>query len=128
MLDHTKIYVEKIYYIDAELEGHVGYIKFDVKRSMCWSGSSLSAVCMLAKPYHFGVNWPTTLCENKDGYISLPTDLNDLIGIKSCYCVILKMVILHDATKTIQNRGFCVFFLKKEHSPVFISKKQKKTD
>jgi len=28
---------------------------------------SLFAVRMLATPYHFVVNWPTTLCENKDG-------------------------------------------------------------
>ena len=41
--------------IDAELAGHVH--KLDVKRqSLCGSGFSLSAVCMLAKPYHFGVN------------------------------------------------------------------------
>ena len=36
-------------------------------------------------------------------YISLPSDLNAIIGIKSYCCVILKMVILHDAIKTIQN-------------------------
>jgi len=38
--------------------------------------------------------------------------LNAIIGIKSYYCVILKMVILHDAIKTIQNSVF-VFFEKK---------------
>jgi len=27
----------------------------------------LFALRMLAKSYHFGVNWPATLCENKDG-------------------------------------------------------------
>jgi len=55
MLDHTKPYVEKIHYIDAELAGHVH--KLDVKRqSLCESVFSLSAVGMLAKPYHFGVN------------------------------------------------------------------------
>jgi len=52
MLDHTKPYVEKIQY-------------------RCWSlcerSFFLFAVRMLAKPYHFGVNWPTTLCENEDG-------------------------------------------------------------
>jgi len=26
MMEHTKPYVEKIHYIDAELAGHVGYI------------------------------------------------------------------------------------------------------
>jgi len=56
----------KIYYIDAELAGHLH--KLDVKlQSLCGSGFSLFAVRILAKPYHFGVNWPTTLCENKDG-------------------------------------------------------------
>jgi len=42
-------------YIDVELAGHVH--KLDVKlQSLCGSGFSLFAVCMLAKPYHFGVN------------------------------------------------------------------------
>jgi len=31
------------------------------------SGFSLFAVRILAKHYHFGVNWPITLCENKEG-------------------------------------------------------------
>jgi len=38
--------------------------------------------------------------------------LNAIIGITSYYCVILKMVVLHDAIKTIQN-GVFMFFLKK---------------
>jgi len=66
MLDHTKPYIEKIHYIDAEPAGHVR--KLDVKlQSLCRSGFSQFAVRILAKPYQFGVNWPTTLCENKDG-------------------------------------------------------------
>ena len=66
MLDYTKPYVEKIHSIDAELAGHTH--KLDVKlQRLCGSGFSLSVVCMLAKPHHFGVNWPTTLCENEDG-------------------------------------------------------------
>jgi len=32
-----------------------------------WSGFSLFVVHMLAKPYDLRVNWPTTLCENKNG-------------------------------------------------------------
>jgi len=41
--------------------------KLDVKlQSLCASGFSLFAVRMLVKPYHFGVNLPTTLCEKKD--------------------------------------------------------------
>jgi len=60
MLDHTKPYVKKIHSIDAELAGHAH--KLDVKLQwLCGSGFSLSAVRILAKPYHFGVNRPTTL-------------------------------------------------------------------
>jgi len=58
------------------------------------------------------------------GYISLHSNLNAIIGIKSYYCVILNMVILHDAIKTIQNRFLC-FFLKKEQKPVSFPKYQK---
>ena len=66
MLDHTKWYAEKIRSIDAERAEHVH--KLDVKlQSLCVSGFSLLAVRMLVKPYHFGENLPTTLCENKDG-------------------------------------------------------------
>ena len=42
--------------------------KLGVKlQSLCSSNFFLFAVRMLAKPYHFGMNWRTTLCENKDG-------------------------------------------------------------
>jgi len=52
MLDHTKRYVEKIHYIDAELVGNVH--KLDVKQqSLCGSGFSLFAVRLLAKLYHW---------------------------------------------------------------------------
>jgi len=96
MLDHNKIYAEKIHYTDAELAGHVH--KLDVKlQSLCASGFSLFAVRTLFKPYHFVVNLPTTLCENKDGVHLFTSILNSIIGITSHYCVILKMVILHDA-------------------------------
>jgi len=55
-----------MHYIDAELAWHVH--KIDVKlQSLCGSGFSLFAACILTKLYHFGVNWPTTLCEHKDG-------------------------------------------------------------
>jgi len=57
------------------------------------------------------------IAKSKMGYISLSSILNAIIGITSYYCVILKMVILHDAIKTIQNGDF-VFFLKKEQKPV----------
>jgi len=54
--------------------------------------------------------------------ISLPPNLNDMIGITSYYCVILQMVILHDAIKTIQN-GVFVFFSKNKNL-FFLKKKQ----
>ena len=51
--------------IAAELAGHA--YKLDEKlQSLCGNGFSLFAVHMLAEPYHVGVNWPTTLCQNKD--------------------------------------------------------------
>ena len=87
---------------------------------------SLFAVRMLAKPYHLGVNWPTTHCEIKDGYISLPSILNAIITITSYYCVILKIVILHDGIKTIQNEVF-LFSLKKRTKSGFFYKKLQKT-
>jgi len=39
------------------------------------------------------------------GYISLPSNLNGIIGITS-YCVIVKIMILHDAIKKIKNKVF----------------------
>ena len=54
-MGHTKPYLEKIPYIDAELAGHVH--KFDVKlQSLCGSGFSPFAVRVAAKPHHLGVN------------------------------------------------------------------------
>ena len=44
------------------------------------------------------------------GCISLPSNLNAIIGITSYYCVILDMTISHDAIKTIQNGVFVVSF------------------
>jgi len=55
MLDHTKPYIQKMHYIDAELAGHVH--KLDVKLQLLYGSSfSLFAVRILAKPYNFGVN------------------------------------------------------------------------
>jgi len=48
------------------------------------------------------------------GYISLPSNLNAIIGITSYYCVNLTMVISHDAMKTMENVIFA-FFIKKEN-------------
>ena len=58
-------------------------------------------------------------------YISLPSDLNAIIGITSYYCVIHKMVILHDAIKTIQNKVFA-FFSKKRTKTCTFSKNEEK--
>jgi len=64
--------------------------------------------------------------KTKMGYISLPSNLNAIIGITSCYCVSLKMVTLHDAIKTIKNVVF-VFFWKK-NKKLFLFKKNKKSN
>ena len=51
MLDHTKLCVEKIHYIDVELAGRVH--KLDVKlQRLCGSDFFLFDVRVLAKPYH----------------------------------------------------------------------------
>jgi len=48
MLEHNKLNIEKMHYIDAELAGNVH--KLDVKlQSLCGSGFALR---VLAKPYH----------------------------------------------------------------------------
>jgi len=65
MLDHTKPFVEKIRSVDAEPPGHAH--KLDMKLQLRGCGLPLFAGRMLAKHHHFEVNWPTTLCENKDG-------------------------------------------------------------
>jgi len=59
------------------------------------------------------------------GYIALPSVVNAIIGITSYSCVILQMVVLHDALKTIQN-VFFVFFLKKITKTYFFFGKPKK--
>jgi len=60
------------------------------------------------------------------GYISLPSNLNGIIGTASFYCVIPKIMTLHDAIKTIKNRVF-LFSLKKEQNLVSFQKTPKKT-
>jgi len=59
------------------------------------------------------------------GYISLPSVLNAIIGITSYYCVILKIVILHDIIKTLQN-GVFPFSSKKEQNLVLKNNKEKR--
>jgi len=119
MLDHTKPCVEKIHYIVAEQAGHAH--KLDVKlQSLCGSSFSLFAVRILAKSYHFGVNWPTTLRKNTDGvnFFTLIFEYHNRYN-KLLLCNFLKMVRLHDAVKIIEN-GVFVIFLKKEQARVLI--------
>jgi len=80
-------------------------------------------VRILAKRYHFGVNWPSTLCENKDEVHFFTLKFECIIGVTSYYCVMLQVVILYDAIKTIQNVVF-VFFYKKQN--LFRLKKNQK--
>jgi len=58
------------------------------------------------------------------GYISLPSILNAIVGIASCYCAILKIVILHDGIKIIQN-GVFLFSSNKITKSCFFKKKKK---
>ena len=51
----------RLYTVDAELAEHVGYINLTWNGRVCVGVAFLFVVCMLAKPYHFGVTWPTTL-------------------------------------------------------------------
>ena len=115
MLDHTKPYVEKMHFIDAELAGHVGYINLTWNGSVCVGVAFLCLLCAcLPILITLELIDPQLFAKTKMGYISLPSDLKAIIGITSYYCVILKMVILHGAIKTIQNS--------------FFSKKQQKSD
>jgi len=38
-----------------------------IQKLVCVRVAFLSLLCLLTKPYHFGVNWRSTFCENKDG-------------------------------------------------------------
>jgi len=60
------------------------------------------------------------------GYISLLSNLNGIIGITSYYCVILKIMILHDSIKTIKNKVFPLSL--KKNKILFLFKKPKKRD
>ena len=88
--------------------------------SLCVNGVSLFAVRILAKPYHFGVNWPK-ICENKDGvhFFTLKIEWHNRYN-KLLLCI-LKIMILHDAIKTIKNKVF-PFSLKKEQNLVYLKK------
>jgi len=82
-------------------------------------GVCFSVCCVRAYQafYHYGVNNSQQHFAKKRWVHFLPSILNAIIGTTSHEGVILKMVILHDVRKTIQN-GFFPFFLKKEQKPV----------
>jgi len=126
MLDPTKPYVEKIHYIDAELAGHVDYINLKWNGSVCVGVAFLCLLCAWL-PNLTTLEWidQQHFAKTKMAYISLTSDLNAIIGIKSYYFVILKMVILRDAMKTIQNSVF-VFFPKKSKNLFLFKKTTKK--
>ena len=124
MLDHTNPNVEKTHCIDAELTGPV--LKLDMKlQSLCVSSFSLFVVRILVKSYHFGVNWPTTLCKNKDGVRFFTLNFE-------CHSSYNKLLLCNSedgdiacCNKTIDN-GIFVFFLKNKNLFLFI--KKQKTD
>ena len=67
MLDHTKPYVEKIRYIDAELTGHVGYINLTWNGRVCVGVVFLYLLCAFL-PNFTTLEWiDQQLYENKDG-------------------------------------------------------------
>ena len=110
--------------IDAELAGHTH--KFNIKlQSLCGNGFSRFAVCMLAKPYYLGVNWPTTLRENKDRvhFFSLNFD---------SYNIYNKLLLCNSENGDIAwwNKinlqcGFSVFLEKRTKSCFYLQKTRK---
>ena len=110
MLDHTKPSVEKRSCIDVELEGHVGYINLSWNGRVCVGVAFFCLLCACL-PSLTTLEWidQQHFAKTKMGYISLLSDLSAMIiGITS-YCVILKMVILHDALKPFRI-GFLRYF------------------
>jgi len=71
-----------------------------------------------------GSAYEKQLNENRphENFLRMPWDAT--MGITSYCCVILKMVILHDAIKTLQNVVFA--FFKKRTKTCFFSKETKK--
>jgi len=106
---------------DAELAGHAD--KLDVKlQSLC--GNDFSLLCAFLPSLTTLESNYQKFAKTKMEYISLPSNLNGIIGKTSNYCVILIIIILHDAIKTIKNRVF-PFSLKRTKS-CFFFKTQKK--
>ena len=93
--------------------------KLDVKlQSLCGSGFSLIAMRMLAKPYHFRVNWPTTSCENKDGvhFFAFNFECHNRYN-KLLLCNSENGDIAWCSKNNFQNVFFLCFSLKKNKKP-----------
>jgi len=118
ILEHTKSYIEKIHYIDAEVAEHAH--KLDIKlQSLCGSGFSLFAVHMPAMPYHLGVNWSTTHSKIKDGEHFFTLNFE-------CYNRYNKLLLCNSKNSDIawwnknnSEWGFLVFFNKRTKSCCF---------
>ena len=123
MLDHFKPYVDKRHSINAEL-----HINWTWNCKVCVGVAFLWLLCACL-PSLTTFEWTDQqhLAKTKMEYISLPSILNAIIGITSYYCIILKMVILHDAVKTIFKMFFLCFSLKKNKN-LFLFKKEKCPD
>ena len=88
--------------------------------SLCGSGFTLFAVRVLAKLYHFGVNWSTTFCKNKDGvhFFTLKFE---------CHNRYNNLLLCNSENGDIawrnKNRFLC--FFRKEQKPVSFQKYKK---
>jgi len=74
--------------VDAELAGHAD--KLDVKCRVCVELVFLCLLCAFFPSLTTSEYTDQKFAKIKMGYISLPSNLNGIIGITSYYCVILK--------------------------------------
>jgi len=95
-------------------------------QSLCGSGFSVFAVHMLAKPYHLGVNWPTTLCENKDGVHFFTFNFERHNRYNKLLLCNSENSDIAWCDKNNSEWGFSVFFKKKKQNLVSFLKKTKK--
>jgi len=116
-------HILKKYTTDAELAGQKHTL--DVKlQSLCGIGFSLFAGHILAKPYDLGVNWTTTLCQNKNGVYTFFT-LNF-----ECHNRYSKLLLCNSENSDIawwnKNHSECFFFIffKEKTKSCFFFKKQ----
>jgi len=85
-----------------------------------WEGFSLLAGRRLAKPYHFGVNWPTTPCENKNGVHSFALNFECHTRHNKLFLCNTENVDIAWSNKKQFRMGFCV--LKKRTETSFFQK------